>query len=191
MALENCEKLKTMLKQSGAHLEGHFKLSSGLHSAHYLQCALLLRYPRYAAFAGKALADQVRPLQPDIIVSPALGGLVIGHEVARSLDIPFLFCERKNREMLLKRFPHPGKIRFVIVEDVITTGGSTLEVRKVMEDSGAICSGTACIIDRSGGDHLLAAPPLSLWKVTFKTWQPDECPLCAKGIPAIKPGSRS
>lgn len=180
-----------MLKTSGAHLEGHFKLSSGLHSGHYLQCALLLRFPKYAAFAGKALAEKIKALRPDVIVSPALGGLIIGHEVARALDLPFLFCERQEGKMLLRRFPHPGKVRMVIVEDVITTGGSTLEVKEVMEEQGAICAGMACIIDRSGGGHRLQEDPLSLWKVNFETWAPEECPFCAQGTQAIKPGSRT
>lgn len=184
-------RLQEMLKESGAHLEGHFRLSSGLHSGHYLQCALLLRYPEYAAFAGQTLAEKIRPLAPDIIVSPALGGLIIGHEVARAMNLPFLFCERKEGEMLLRRFPHPGKVRIVIVEDVITTGGSTMEVKKVMGDQGAICVGTACIIDRSGGKHLLGEDPISLWKVAFETWDPEICPLCREGIPAVKPGSRT
>lgn len=179
-----------MLKDSGAHLEGHFKLSSGLHSGHYLQCALLLRFPRYAAFAGKALAEKVRPLRPDVIVSPALGGLIIGHEVARALDLPFLFCERQEGIMRLRRFPHPGKIRMVIIEDVITTGGSSLEVKDVMEAEGVIFAGIGCIIDRSAGTHRLPESPVSLWNVSFETWSQEECPLCAKGTTAIKPGSR-
>lgn len=191
MPLDVQAKLQEMLKESGAHLEGHFRLSSGLHSGHYLQCALLLRYPEYAAFAGQALADKIRSLSPDIIISPALGGLIIGHEVARALNLPFLFCERKEGEMLLRRFPHPGKVRMVIVEDVITTGGSTLEVKNVMESRGAVCAGTACIVDRSGGSHLLGEDPLSLWKVAFETWPPEICPLCKEGIPVVKPGSRA
>jgi orotate phosphoribosyltransferase len=191
MPIEMQEELQQMLRDSGAHLEGHFKLSSGLHSGHYLQCALLLRFPRYAAFAGKALAEKIKPLRPDIIVSPALGGMIIGHEVARALDLPFLFCERQEGKMRLRRFPHPGKVRMVIIEDVITTGGSTLEVKEVMEQQGTICAGMGCIIDRSGGTHLLPKDPLSLWMVNFETWTQDKCPLCASGTPAVKPGSRN
>lgn len=179
-----------MLSESGAHLQGHFCLTSGLHSAHYLQCALLLRFPTFAAFAGEALARRLEPFRPDVVLSPAIGGLIIGHEVARALDVPFLFCERQEGVMTLRRFPHPGPVSFVVVEDVITTGGSSLEVGSLIEQGGARWVGTGCIVDRSGGSHSLPGVLHSLWEVRFETWSPGECPLCAQGLPLVKPGSR-
>ena len=118
------EKLKEMLVESKAWLEGHFKLTSRRHSGNYMQCAMLLRFPKYAAFTGGEIAKRIAALKPDFIVSPALGGLIIGHEVARALDVPFLFCEREDGRMKLRRFPMPAGRRFVAVEDVVTTGGS-------------------------------------------------------------------
>lgn len=100
-----------MMKESGAHLEGHFKLTSGLHSGHYIQCALMLRFPRFAAYAGEKLAERLAPSKPEMVLSPALEGLIIGHETARALGVPFIFCERQEGIMRLKRFPHPGKVR--------------------------------------------------------------------------------
>ena len=114
---EVSKKILEMMKESGAHLQGHFKLTSGLHSDNYMQCALMLRYPKFAAYAGEELAKLLAPAKPDFILSPALGGLIIGHEVARALGVPFIFTERVDGEMRLKRFPHPGKLRFAMVED--------------------------------------------------------------------------
>lgn len=185
------EKLQEMMKESGAHLEGHFLLTSGNHSSDYMQCALLLRFPRYAAFAGEALAEKVRKYSPDIIASPALGGLIIGHEVARALDVPFIFCERRDGEMVLSRFPFPEGKRVVVIEDVVTTGVSSGEVGSVLERGGATWVGTGAVIDRSGGKSSLPHAPESLWKVAFPLWKPEECPLCAKGLPLVKPGSRT
>ncbi|MFP4481294.1 MAG: orotate phosphoribosyltransferase [Thermovirgaceae bacterium] len=188
---ETTKELKCRLHESGALLEGHFALSSGLHSGHYMQCALFLRYPSNAAFAGKLLAEAIKPAEPDFILSPALGGLVIGHEVARHLGVPFLFCERKEGEMKLRRFPCPETGRFIVVEDVITTGRSSLEAAEAIGDCGrAIWLGTACIVNRSGGESLLPESPYSLWHVAFPNYLPAECPYCRRGIPLMKPGSR-
>ena len=134
--MNKLEQLKEMMKKSGAHLEGHFRLSSGLHSGNYMQCARLLAVPKYAAFAGEMLADKLRELRPDFITAPAIGGLIIGHEVARALNIPFLFCERDDkREMKVRRFEFPENSSAVVVEDVITTGGSTMEAGKVLQQN--------------------------------------------------------
>ena len=185
------ETLQRMMKESGAHLEGHFLLTSGKHSSDYMQCALLLRFPEYAAFAGKALAEKVAPYRPDIISAPALGGIVIGHEVARELNIPFLFCERQDGTMTLRRFPFPTGKRVFVVEDVITTGVSSGETGTVFSHGGANWVGTGAIIDRSGGKSSLPHEPESLWKVDFSLWNPEDCPLCAAGRPFVKPGSRA
>ncbi|QVL37327.1 orotate phosphoribosyltransferase [Aminirod propionatiphilus] len=180
-----------MLLRSGAHLKGHFRLTSGLHSADYLQCALLLRYPAYAAFAGEALARHLAPYRPEVVLSPAIGGLIIGHEVARALGLPFLFCEREEGAMRLRRFPHPGPVPFVVVEDVITTGGSSAEVGHLIEEGGGRWVATGSVVDRSGGSHRLFGPLHSLWEASFETWNPEVCPLCRQGTPAVKPGSRT
>jgi orotate phosphoribosyltransferase len=183
--------LQEMMKESGAHLEGHFLLTSGNHSSDYMQCALLLRFPKYAAFAGRALAERIGKFSPDIIASPALGGLIIGHEVARALDVPFIFCERQDGLMTLRRFPFPEGKRVVVIEDVVTTGVSSGEVGAVLAAGGAEWVGTGAVIDRSGGRSSLPHVPESLWKVDFPLWRPEECPLCARGIPLVKPGSRT
>lgn len=185
------EQLIQRMKDSGALLSGHFKLSSGLHSGDYLQCALLLCHPKNAAFAGEQLAALLAHLKPDVVVSPALGGLIIGHEVARALDVPFLFCERKEGQMQLRRFPHPGKVRFVLIEDVITTGKSTLETIAPLAIGGAECVGVGCIADRTTGKHSLPTPISSLIELNFKTYQREECPLCKEGAELYQPGSRN
>lgn len=183
-------RLQEMMKESGAHLEGHFLLTSGNHSSDYMQCAMLLRFPKYAAFAGGALAGRIEKFSPDIIASPALGGIIIGHEVARALDVPFIFCERQDGAMVLRRFPFPEGKRVVVIEDVVTTGVSSGEVGAVLAAGGAEWVGTGSVIDRSGGRSSLPNDPESLWKVEFPLWRPEECPLCAKGLPLVKPGSR-
>jgi len=182
--------LLSMMKETGALLEGHFRLTSGLHSAHYMQCALLLSVPRYAAFAGRMLAESLAPLKADAVFAPALGGLIIGHEVARHLDLPFYFAERENGAMRLRRFPKPKNIKFIVIEDVITTGGSALEVGTLISDTGATWAGTGCIVDRSSGRASFPHPLHSLWQASFPTFTEEECPLCREGKPIEKPGSR-
>ena len=156
-----------------------------------MQCAMLLRFPRYAAFVGGEIARRIAHMKPDFIVSPALGGLIVGHEVARALDIPFLFCEREDGKMKLRRFPMPVGKSFVAVEDVVTTGGSVKETAEYMTAGGCRWVGSACIVDRSGGTQQLGPGLVSLFKVSFETYDPDNCPLCRKlGTPPVKPGSR-
>lgn len=182
------------LTDCGAHQQGHFQLSSGLHSADYLQCALYLAQPRRAARAGQLLAAAIddADLGPQIIVAPAMGGLIIGHETARSLELPFIFTERDAGEMVLKRgFRIEAGQRAVVVEDVVTTGRSTREVITILEGLGAEVVGVASIINRSGTEQPFA--PLSsraLLEVDFPTWPPQDCPLCREGEPITKPGSR-
>jgi orotate phosphoribosyltransferase len=182
------------LTDCGAHQQGHFLLSSGLHSGDYLQCALYLAHPRRAARAGQLLADEIRGagLDPQIIIAPAMGGLIIGHETARALELPFIFTERDAGEMVLKRGfgIEPGQ-RAVVVEDVVTTGRSTGEVVTILEGLGADVIGVASIINRSG-DEQPFAPLLSraLLQVDFPTWPADQCPLCRDEVPIAKPGSR-
>ncbi len=178
----------------GAHQEGHFLLSSGLHSGDYLQCALYLAHPRRAARAGTLLAAAVADagLQPEVIIAPAMGGLIIGHETARALDLPFIFTERADGEMVLRRGfgLEPGR-RVVVVEDVVTTGRSTREVIAILEGLGADVLGVASMVNRSRTDQPFAPlPSRSLLRVEFPTWTADSCPLCRDGVPIAKPGSR-
>ena len=182
------------LTACGAHQRGHFLLSSGLHSGDYLQCALYLAHPRRAARAGRLIGDAVcgAGLEPEIIVSPAMGGLIVGHETARALDLPFIFTERAEGEMVLRRGfgLGPGQ-RVVVVEDVVTTGRSTREVIAILEDLGADVIGVASIVNRSTeAQPFSPLPSRALLEVDFPTWPADECPLCRDEVPIAKPGSR-
>jgi orotate phosphoribosyltransferase len=183
------------LSASGSHRTGHFRLSSGLHSSDYLQLALHLAAPRRARLAGRALAEviQAKMEGPDLVVSPAIGGLIIGHETASALDLPFLFAERdQGGTMVLRRgFAIERGQRVVVVEDVITTGGSVREVIAAIERDGGRPVGVGSLVNRSGEANPFAPLPFAaLVEVSFPTWQPDECPLCRDGIPIEKPGSR-
>ena len=181
-----------LFRRVGALLEGHFKLSSGLHSPGFMQSALVLQYPREAEALGAALADAVRVQKPDLVMSPALGGIVIGQEVARALNVPAIFAERQEGALALRRgFAVAAGARVLVIEDVVTTGGSTRETMDVAMRAGGVVVGAGSIIDRSGGNQGLSVPYSSLAQVAFPTYQPDACPLCAAGSTAIKPGSRA
>lgn len=174
----------------GALLKGHFLLSSGLHSDRYLQCALVLAQPGAAEALGRELASKA-PAKPDLILSPAMGGLMIGHEVARALGVRHYFTERVDGKVLLRRgfTLKPGE-KVIVVEDVVTTGKSTKEVFEVIRASGANVMGALSIIDRTDGALDLQAPYSALWRVVIPTWTPEACPPCRAGVPVIKPGSR-
>ncbi len=181
-----------LFRSSGALLEGHFRLSSGLHSGGYLQCALVLQHPRHAEALGRALAEQLRPLGPTVVLSPAMGGLIIGHEVGRALGVRAIFAERVDGTMMLRRgFTLTPADRVVVIEDVITTGLSTRETIAVAAAAGATVAGAGSIIDRSGGVASVGVPASSLVTLSLPTWQPGACPLCAEGKPVQKPGSRN
>jgi orotate phosphoribosyltransferase len=179
-------------RRSGALLEGHFRLSSGLHSSGYLQCALVLQYPREAEALAAAIAARVRGEGAEVVLSPALGGIVIGQEVGRALGVRAIFAERQDGVLTLRRgfSLEPGE-RVLVVEDVVTTGGSTRETIEVARAAGAVVVGAAAIIDRSGGNQGLDVPFSSLAPISLPTYQPDSCPLCAQGVAITKPGSRS
>ena len=152
-----------LFRRVGALLEGHFKLSSGLHSPGFMQSALVLQYPREAEALGAALAEAARPLKPDVVMSPALGGIVIGQEVARALNVPAVFAERQDGTLTLRRgFSLAAGARVFVVEDVVTTGGSTRETMDVATRAGGVVVGAGSIIDRSGGDQGLTVPYSSL-----------------------------
>jgi orotate phosphoribosyltransferase len=167
-------------------------LSSGLHSPGYLQCALVLQHPREAEALGAALGAIVRSLGVQTVMSPALGGVVIGQEVGRALGVRAIFAERADGSLTLRRgfALDPGE-RVLIVEDVVTTGGSTRETMEVARAAGAMVVGACAIVDRSGGKQGLDVPFRSLLPMEVTTYQPDACPLCQQGIPVVKPGSRT
>lgn len=178
--------------ETGALLQGHFLLTSGKHSAQYMQCAQVLQYPRKAAQLGQELAAKFAGTEIDTVIGPAMGGIIVAHEVGRSLGIKAIFTERQNGEMALRRgfALSPGE-KVLVVEDVITTGGSVKEVIAIVREAGAIPVGVGVLVDRSGGkadfDGLLLH---SLLQMSIEAYEADQCPLCAKGLPWEKPGSR-
>ena len=185
-----------IFEQTGAYLRGHFRLTSGLHSPGYLQCAKVLQYPAIAERLGAELAARLRTIMKepaDIVVAPAMGGLIIGHEVARALGVPFVFTERDpgTREMVLRRgFALQQGAKAVVIEDVITTGGSSREVVAIIRALGARAIATGSIMDRSGGAADVGVPRVALATLSVKTYGEGDCPMCAAGQSVTKPGSR-
>ena len=178
-------------KRTQALLEGHFVLTSGLHSTNYLQCALVLQHPSEAEAFGRAIAERFDGQQVETVAAPAIGGIIIGWEVARALGVRSVWTEREGGRMTLRRgFNVRDGERVVVVEDVITTGGSTRETIEALRALGANVVGAASIIDRSGGRADVGAPRHALATLDVPTHAPEACPLCAQGVPAIKPGSR-
>jgi orotate phosphoribosyltransferase len=176
----------------GALLDGHFRLTSGLHSSGYLQCALVLQHPGEAEACGVAIADRTRALGAVTVISPAIGGIVIGQEVARALGVRAIFAERQDGALTLRRgFTLTAGEKVLVVEDVVTTGGSTRETMEVARAAGAEVVGAASIIDRSGGNQALGVPYIALATVSLPTYDPASCPMCAAGQPVVKPGSRN
>jgi orotate phosphoribosyltransferase len=188
----NREEILKLLEEVGAVRQGHFELSSGLHSATYIQCALVLQHPQFAEQLGRALADKFRELKPACVVSPALGGVIIGHEAGRALGVRAIFVERdRSGQMALRRgFQlNPGE-RVLVVEDVWTTGGSTRETIGVVEQSGGLAVAAGAIIDRSAGKVDLNVPARALLELSVPSYEADECPQCRAGSTAQRPGSR-
>lgn len=177
--------------KAGALLEGHFILSSGLHSPKYLQCALALQSPADAGVFGEAIAQQYFSEAIETVASPAIGGLVIGFATAQGLGVRFIWTERENGVMTLRRgFSVREGERILVVEDVITTGGSTRECIDVLEKQGAKVAAAASIVDRSNGTADVGVPRVSLVSLDVPSYKPEDCPLCAAGVEAVKPGSR-
>jgi len=193
------EDVLKIFEENNALLKGHFLLTSGLHSDHYLQCALVLQHTAIAERLGAELAAKAKAapdIAPvDVVIAPALGGVIVAHEVARALGVRALFTERQEKTMTLRRGFQikPGE-RCLVVEDVVTTGGSTREVMEVVVRHGGVVAGAGSLIDRSlkrdGSVVDLGLPRRALAAIEVATYAPDECPLCREGSIAIKPGSR-
>lgn len=189
------EQILEMFRESGALLEGHFRLTSGLHSNQYFQCAKVLQYPRYCEALCGAIAAQFRDARPDVVVAPALGGIVVGQEVGRQLNVRTMFTERSEGSMQLRRgfAVAPGE-RVLVCEDVVTTGGSVNEVIEIVQKAGGIVAGVGFLVDRSGGSVRFDVVPdgrqYPVISMKVAAYRPEECPLCAQGLPIVKPGSR-
>ncbi|MBU1912158.1 MAG: orotate phosphoribosyltransferase [Candidatus Omnitrophica bacterium] len=185
------QEILKLFRQTEALLSGHFRLSSGLHSRNYFQCALLLQNPDIAEKMCKQLAGYFKDDKPTCVVAPALGGVIVSYETARALGVKSLFTERVEGKMVLRRgFEIKKEDRVLVVEDVITTGLSTGEVLEAVKSTGAKIIGVGCIVDRSGKELDFGVKLKSLVKLDFPTYKPEECPLCKKGIEIRKPGSR-
>jgi orotate phosphoribosyltransferase len=187
----NAEQVIDEFRTTGALLEGHFQLTSGLHSTVYLQCALVLQFPQKAEAFGRAIAEKYRDEGIHLVASPAIGGIVIGHEVARALGARFVWTERDSGQMTLRRgFTVGPNEKTLIVEDVITTGGSTRETIEALKQAGANVVAAASIIDRSGGSVDVSVPRMALATLRVVSVDPSECDACKLGNVAVKPGSR-
>jgi len=185
------DEIMNMFAKTGALLEGHFRLSSGLHSGRYLQCALLLQHPEYAARLGAAIAGRFKGKEITCVAGPALGGIVIAHETARALGVRCVFGEREDGRMVFRRgFKLTARDKVLVVEDVVTTGRSIKELIEAIKAGGAAVTGIGAIVDRSSGGLKLDCAMEALAVLDIPTLDPSECPLCEKGIPLVKPGSR-
>jgi orotate phosphoribosyltransferase len=186
------QNLLKIFQETGALLEGHFQLTSGLHSGRYLQCALVLQHPQHAEFVGRALASKFSDDRVDAVVAPAVGGIIVAHETARAIGARALFTEREAGLMTLRRgFRLNRGERVLVVEDVVTTGGSTRETIDAVIDADGVVIGAGSMVDRSGGTVDLGVRRQSLLTLEVPSWDPSECPLCKEGMTTTKPGSRS
>ena len=184
--------LLDLYRTSGALLEGHFRLTSGLHSSGYLQCALVLQHPPHAEALGRAIADRVRDRRPTVVLSPALGGLIIGHEVGRALGVRAIFAERQDGKLALRRgFTVDAGDRVLVVEDVMTTGGSTRETIEVARAAGGRWSARRRSSTAPAARSRSTCRLRRCSQIALPTYDPDKCPLCAAGLPVVKPGSRT
>jgi len=190
MALNEKEILQ-IFRETGALLEGHFILTSGLHSDRYFQCARVLQYPWHAEALCRGIADHFTGRKIDAVVSPAVGGILVGQETARHLHVRSIFTERVDGRMTLRRGfeVNPGET-LLVAEDVTTTGGSVKEVMEAVRQAGGSVAAVAAIVDRSGGKADFGVPYYSLLRMDVKNHPPDDCPLCRSGSAAVKPGSR-
>lgn len=182
-----------IFSKSGALLEGHFLLTSGRHSSQYMQCAQVLQYPEYTEMLARHIADNFKGDGIELVIGPAMGGIIVAYEVARHMNVPGIFMERQNGEMVLRRgfAIKPGQ-RTLVVEDVVTTGGSVREVIAVVEKAGGIVAGVGLLVDRSNGTVDFGVKQVAVLSLDIQSWESSHCPLCAEGRqPAVKPGSRT
>ena len=192
----DCQKVISIFKDSGALLEGHFQLTSGLHSNQYFQCAKVLQFPGYTTLLCTEIAHHFENARIDVVIAPAMGGIVVGQEVGRLLDARTMFTERKDGAMQLRRgFEIRRGERVLVCEDVVTTGGSVYEVIRIVKEMEGVVVGVGCIVDRSDGKVKFALADggiqHSVLQMNVVTFKPDECPLCKQGLPVEKPGSRA
>lgn len=189
----NKEEANRIFIDAEALLEGHFKLTSGRHSNQYMQCAQVLKFPAYTEQLAKHLAEKFSNDQIDLVVGPAMGGIIVAYEVGRQLNLPAIFTERQDGKMVLRRGFEikPGQ-RVLVVEDVVTTGGSVQEVMEIVRETGGQVAGVGVLVDRSGGQVDFGVKQEAVLTMDIQSWEAEECPLCKENkIPAIKPGSRS
>jgi len=190
--LLNHEEVLKVFYDSGALMEGHFLLTSGLHSDQYMQCARVLQYPQYTEKLAREMANKFRDDNIELVIGPAMGGIIVAYEVARQLGVPALFTERLDGEMVLRRgFMMDAGQRVLVVEDVVTTGGSVREVMNVVNKFGAQVIGVGVLVDRSNGTVDFGVKQEAVLTMDISSWPADDCPLCARGkLPVVKPGSR-
>jgi orotate phosphoribosyltransferase len=189
------EHILSVFRDAEALLEGHFQLTSGLHSPTYFQCAKVLQHPKYCELLCGEIARHYLGAAIDAVVAPALGGIVVSQEVGRQLRVRSMFAERKDGILQLRRgFDIARGERILVCEDVVTTGGSVGEVFRIVTETGGVVAGVACIVDRSGGKAAIqpdgGVPLFSVVALDVLTYRPESCPLCAQGVPVVKPGSR-
>ncbi len=188
------EEVLGLFEKTGALLTGHFELRSGLHSNRFFQCAHLLQHPRISAKLCEALVEKMKAeladLEVDTVIAPAMGGITIGHEVARSLGKRFIFVEKENNELKLRRFDIKEGERFVVAEDVVTRGGRVQETVDIVKENGGVVAAIGILVDRSGGKAEFDAPLVSLLEIEPVTYDPADCPLCQEGLELVHPGSK-
>ena len=183
--------MERIFKETGLMLEGHFLLTSGRHSNRYMQCAKLFQYPVYSEMICKDLAKRFEGQQIDLVVGPAVGGIIMSYEMARQINVPNIFAERENGNMTLRRgFTIPKGAKVLVVEDVVTTGGSVREVMDIVANSEAEVVGVCVVVDRSGGKIAFGVPFFAAYETEIQSYEPSQCPLCEQGLELVKPGSR-
>jgi orotate phosphoribosyltransferase len=188
------EEVYKIFEETKALLNGHFELRSGLHSNQFFQCALVLQYPRIAGQLCVALVEkmkaELKDLEVDTVIAPAMGGITIGHDVARALGVRFIFVEKEDNVLKLRRFKIEKGERFVIAEDVVTRGGRVQETIDIVNENGGVVAAIGILVNRSGGKASFEAPLVSLLEIEPITYDPADCPLCREGVELVHPGSK-